>query len=161
MAKIPLTQGQFAIIDDSDFEWLNQWKWYASKTKKNTFYAQRQLYRKEGNLIILMHRLIMNTPNGMETDHKNGDGLDNRRENLRVATRTQNQGNSTLRKDNKTGYKGVHWFKPTRKWRAQLIIKDKFSYVGYFDDLLEASEAYNQAAKKYFGEFARLNNVIE
>lgn len=151
MKKILLSNGGFAIVDKEDFEYLNQWKW----TRHNAGYAIRSIYK---NGTRFMHRQILNTPKGMETDHINGDRLDNRRENLRMATHQENCRNMRPLK-NKSGYKGVQWYKRDQRWVAFLTVNDKHIYLGYFDDPKDAAEAYNKGAKKYFGEFARLNQL--
>lgn len=110
---------------------------------------------------IFMHRVILNTPLGYETDHSNGDGLDNRKENLRIATASQNKWNRNKYKNNTSGYKGVSWEKDRGRWRAYIILKTERIHLGYFNDKHEAARAYNAAAIKYHGEFACLNQVGE
>jgi hypothetical protein len=106
----------------------------------------------------MMHRLIMNTPKGMDTDHINGDSLDNRRCNLRICTHAQNQRNlKKILGNNK--YKGVSLFKKTQKWRARIQINRMGLHLGYFDTEEEAAKAYNEAAEKHFGEFSRINII--
>lgn len=150
MKSIPLTQGKIALVDDGDFEWLNQWKWCCS----GDGYAKRL---DVGRKTILMHRIIAETPAGMDTDHINGDTLDNRRENLRVCSHHQNTQNRGINRNNVSGKKGVYWRKDMEKWRVVIKVNYQPIHVGYFDDLEEASRAYDEAAKKYRGEFARLN----
>ena len=150
MKKIKLSRGKYTIVDDEDFEWLNRWKW----SYNSLGYARMgQNYKT-----ILMHRLIMNTPHGMETDHINGNGLDNRRSNLRICTRSQNKMNTCLSSKNTSGYKGVCWNKNSKKWRAEIEYK-KSICLGYFDNKIDAAKAYNQKAKELFGEFAKLNKI--
>lgn len=146
MKKIKLTQGKFAIVDDSDFEVLNQHGWNASKTGRY-FYATR-----DGGKVY-MHRQIMDTPPGADTDHINGDGLDNRRSNLRVCSRSENLRNTGIGKNNNSGYKGVSWAKDKRKWLAQIMVNGKYIRLGYFLSPADASEAYIDAAKDLHGEF--------
>lgn len=120
MKQIYLTQGKKAQVDDIDFEWLNQWKWYCDKG-----YAVRNVAIPNGKQEALyMHRLINQTPKGSDTDHINRNKLDNRRSNLRTATRSLNIINRNPRKDNKSGFTGVNWDKQYKKWRA-LIRKDR------------------------------------
>lgn len=154
MKRIKLTQGKYAIVDDEDFERLNYYNWSLGKTgntKKE--YAKISIKRKT----IKMHRLIMNTPQGMDTDHINGNGLDNRKSNLRICTQSQNEANKGLQKNNTSGFKGVQWNKQYKKWSAKINKNKKSFYVGYFTDKKEAAKAYNTKAKELFGEFARLN----
>lgn len=146
--QIELTQGQVAIVDDEDFEFLNQWKWFAQKDK-NTFYAVRGFGKR-----IRMHRVIMNTPNDMQVDHIDGNGLNNTRANLRNCTVAENTRNRKKPSTNTSGYMGV--FPSAKKWRAE-ITHGKKIHLGYFDNPVDAAHAYDQAAKEYFGEFAKTN----
>jgi hypothetical protein len=150
MKQIPLTQGRFSMVDDADFLWLMQRNWRATK-RGNTWYASA------GRLfgVVHMHRLITNAPKEMQVDHINGDGLDNRRSNLRVCTRAENQGNRKMSKNNAAGYKGVAPY--GGKYRSQIKHNGKVYHLGYFTDPVEAARAYDAAAKKYHGEFAKLN----
>ena len=154
MKKIPLTQGLFALVDDGDFEYLSQWKWLARK-EKNTYYAQRGV-RKNGKLTVVhMHRLILRAEDGFDVDHRNGNGLDNQKFNLRKATRSQNKMNlQNLNSNNTSGVTGVSWFKITQKWRAQITLNKKAKTIGYFDDKADAIKARRDAEKKYFGDFS-------
>lgn len=156
--EIPLTQGKVAIVDAADYEWLMQWKWCASSYCK-TWYARRSIVLPDGRKsTVKMHRVIMGATNpGIEIDHKNGDGLDNTRGNLREATRGQNQFNTRIRSDNVSGYKGVDWYNQRGKWRAQIRIGGKTTYLGLFVDIRDAVAAYDNAARELFGEFARTN----
>ena len=150
MSKIiPLTQGKEAIVDDEDYEWLSQWKWFISKRK----YASRHF----GDKLMYMHRMIMNTPSGMETDHINGNELDNRRENLRICTRKENARNIKYNSNNTSGYKGVVWDKRNKKWRAQISYDKINKTLGRFENILDAVLAYDTAAKELFGAFAKTN----
>lgn len=145
MKKIPLTQNKFALVDDEDFERVIKYKWYFNKGG----------YAFSTNTPpLIMHRLIMNTPPNMDTDHINGNGLDNRRCNLRIATTAQNVQHQRIKSNNKTGYKGVMWYKAGQKWHAQITHNYKKHHLGYFLTKEEAIATYNQAAQKYFGEFA-------
>lgn len=158
--SILLTQGKYALVDVEDYEYLRQWKWYYIKEG----YAVRSDYSNgRPAQQIKMHRQIMGEPEGMEVDHENGDKLDNRRLNLRVATRNQNQQNTGIPKNNTSGYKGVSWNTQVKKWKACLQVqingKRKTVYLGHYHNPVEGAKAYNQAALEYFGDFARLNNV--
>lgn len=156
MKTIPLSKGYEAIVDDEDYEWLNQWKWYALVTG-NTVYAVRS-YKEDGKKItILMHRLITDAPDGMVVDHINHNGRDNRRTNLRVVTGRENNLNSRLRKDNPTGYRGVRQWMNRPRWNARIRVDGRDIHLGYHATPEDAARAYDQAAKKYFGEFAQLN----
>lgn len=108
---------------------------------------------------INIHNLILVKKDGLMIDHINRNTLDNRKCNLRYATYSQNSINRKLQKNNTSGYRGVHWFKITKKWKAKITCNKKRIYLGYYKSKIEAAKAYNKAAKKYFGEFAVLNNV--
>lgn len=157
MKHIPLTQGKFAIVDDEDFDWLSQWKWcfnqgYAARTQNiGTFNG------KEKKIGIQMHRLILGTPNGVETDHHDGDGLNNQRDNLREATSSQNQMNRASKINSTSLFKGVSWSRHKKRWVAQITINKKVTYIGSFRNEVDAAKAYNEAAIIHYGEFARLN----
>lgn len=149
---IPLTQGKFAIVDADDYEFLMQWRWFAENSKKNRYYARANIKAKK----IRLHRLILNDPQGFQIDHINGDTLDNRRCNLRIATHSQNNQNRRKTKG-RSKYKGVYFYKPYSNWRAQIQIDGVMKFIGYYPCEESAAKAYNEAALKYFGEFARLN----
>lgn len=137
MAKIKLTQDKYAIVDDADFEWLNQWKW---KLNWNG-YACRNA-RADGRYVkTYMHRLINATPTGQDTDHINRNKLDNRRSNLRDATRSQNNFNMLPSVANTSGTKGVSWSKQRNSWRAYIKIAGRQVYLGRFKDKQDAINA--------------------
>lgn len=154
MKKIPLTRGQFAIVDEADYDWLNQWNWYAEKAP-HTFYALRTVRIDGKKKSIRMHRLIMNTPADMETDHIDGEGLNNRRYNLRNATHQDNMINCARWKSGTSKYRGVSWHITEKKWYAQITVNYKNIYIGCFDTEIEARDAY----EAYRSE-ARKNQII-
>lgn len=144
----------YATVDDEDFDELNKHKWHATKIG-NTFYARRQVYSKTSKKIrILMHREIMNTPPGMETDHIDRNGLNNCRENLRICTKAQNRLNQGPMKNNTSGYKGVSWASWMGKWLVQISINGKQKKMGYFSSKEEANSQYYRLSAEYHGEFA-------
>lgn len=155
--EIPLTKGLIAIVDD-EWHWLDTWKWYAQKCG-NKYYARHKERYPEGMKIISMHRLIMNAKPGQKIDHINGNSCDNRVDNMRFCTDSQNFQNSRKRKGCSSKYKGV--FKSGRKWRSQICIPgtSKSMSIGNFETEKEAALAYDEKAKELFGEFARLNFV--
>jgi len=156
--KIPLTQGKFAIVDPDDYPHLSKYKWRLCKTKgKNVLYAERSIRLPNGKYSrILMHRQLINVPEGYVLDHINGSGLDNRRANLRLATIAQNAWNSKKRNP-RSGYKGVWLAKDKGLWRAAIFCNRKRKHLGYFKDKVDAAKAYDKAATKLHKEFAVLN----
>ncbi len=167
--QISLTQGKFAIVDDEDFEYLNEYNWYAYKGRA-TFYARRNVRDEKTNkqTLIRIHREILKAKKGQHVDHINHNGLDNRKENLRVCNNSENSMNSRKHKTYNGGrkpsskFKGVYWYKRTKKWRVRITINYKLIHLGYYNDEIEAAKAYDNAAIKYFGEFAKLNyNRVE
>ena len=159
MKTIPLTQGKVAIVDDADYERLNRHKWCAHKNV-NTWYADRK--ERQGNkyIMVMMHREILNPPSGMQTDHKDGNGLNNQRHNLRIATCSQNQHNGRKRKGT-SRFKGVYWNRSHAMWHAHIRVKRKRFHLGYFLYETEAAKAHDQAAQRYFSEFANTNFLKE
>lgn len=154
MKEIKLTRGKVALVDDDDFEWLNQWKWYA-----NNNYATRNIYGSK-KTTITMHRLIMKTVGSkICVDHIDGNRLNNQRQNLRLATKSQNAANKFATKGT-SKYLGVWWNKQGNGWQAEVKKNYIKFYVGIYKDEKEAALAYNAAAIEKHGEFARLN-VIE
>jgi HNH endonuclease len=153
---IPLTQGQVAIVDVGDYEWLmSVGKWQA-KFHKNTghFSATHQKYVDKKRVAILwMHREIMQAPKGLLVDHRNRNSLDNRRFNLRLATYSQNAANKRTSRKNKSGYPGVCWQKDCNKWRAYVAIDGAQKYLGLFSSLGEAVSVRSEYAKRIYGEF--------
>lgn len=156
MRRISLTQEKFAIVDDEDFEYLNQYKWhyglgYALKCIPNT-------KNKKGRKI-QMHRLLMNISNEISIDHINGNGLDNRRYNLRICTHKENLSNQKPQIGKSSKYKGVYWHKGIKRWFSRIKVNGITVFLGSFIDEKAAARAYNRAAKLYFKEFSRLNII--
>lgn len=149
MKVIPLTRGKIATVDDADYEALICHKWMAHTDGRN-WYACRTKHK------IKMHRVLMNAPATFQVDHINGDGLDNRRHNLRLVTNKQNCWNQR-KKGGMSKYKGVCWYKDHGKWAASITQHSKRIFLGYFETEEAAGRAYDQAAHKLFGQFARPN----
>ncbi len=154
MKEIGLTQGQVALVDDEDYDYLMQWKWYAQGSKKsNYFYA----VRNEAKDKILMHRVILDLNDKSKTaDHKNHNTLDNQKQNLRIASVAQNSCNRiSLHKSSK--FLGVNKTKVRNTWRASITKNYTTKYLGSFKTEEQAALAYDMAAKAIHGEYANLN----
>jgi hypothetical protein len=164
MKKISLTQGQVALVDNSDFDFLNQWKWYAHKKKDdNTFYARRKGNRKENFKTIFMHRVILNIPHGDKRipDHINRNGLDNRKCNLRIVNHSINRNNSKILSNNTSGYRGVHYSKKDKRWRSRISINGKRINIGTYKDIIDAAKAYDVVVLELIGVIIPLNFQIK
>jgi hypothetical protein len=151
--------GKFALVDADDCEELNKHKWHYSGG-----YAMRKIGRNKRHTL-LMHRVVNKTKNGFDTDHINRNRLDNRKKNLRSCTRQENNANAGLHKNNTLGVKGVYILRKKYKEKtyeyimSQITVNGKGIHLGHFKTIPEASQAYNEAAQKYFGEYAKLNEV--
>lgn len=162
MKEITLTKGYVALVDDEDYEWLNQYKWHAD-VRKNTknVYAKRTTWvnRKVGG--VLMHRQILGILDKpeIEGEHKDRNGLNNQRENIRQATRSQNLWNTSSAKNATSKYLGVYWYKTRSQWKSEIMKDRKRKCLGYYQHESDAAMAYNTAAKELHGEFANLNQI--
>jgi len=152
--KIPLTQNEFTLVDVEDFDKLIGYKWHCVKGKY-TIYAR--VKRKGKHL--LMHRLIMNAKKGQIIDHINGNGLDNRRHNLRFVTNQQNRWNCNKPGKGKSKYVGVTWHIKDKKWQAQIRHNGKLIHLGSFENEEEAARMYDKEVIKLRGEYGRINGV--
>lgn len=157
MREIKLTQGQVALVDDEDYERVNQFKWYAQK-HRNTFYAKRNVFIDGRHTTQRMHRFIMgNNLKKPMIDHGDGNGCNNQRYNLRPCTPSENMMNSVSRKNSFSIYKCVYWNKIAKKWMANIRTNGKSTHLGYFNNEIDAARAYDAACIRYFGEFAHPN----
>ena len=143
--------------DDEDYEYLIQYKWYLNARDNGRYnYVRRENYGKHGEPIS-MHRDVMKAKKGEYIDHIDHNCLNNQKYNLRICTHKDNSRNSLLRRDSKSGFKGVCWHKRGKKWSAQITVYYKKIHLGLFSDKIKAPKVYDEAAKKYFGEFAHTN----
>ena len=154
---IKLTRGMATIVDPEDYALVSQYKWHARYDPKTRSYRALHSHRQEGprnQRTIYLARLIMSAHPGSHVDHINHDTLDNRRCNLRVCSPAEN---NMGRKSHIKEYKGVHWHTRDCVWNANIRVNKRLIHLGSFKNKLEAAKAYDEAAKRYFGEFACLN----
>ena len=154
-----MSQPRYARVDPADYKRLRNYEWYTKRGLKSfhahTFARDSKTGKTKRKY---MHRMLHETPEGMMIDHINHDGMDNRRANLRAATRSQNLYNRKKWSGTYSSkFKGVTWHKGKRKWQARIGFQNKRVHLGFFTDEIEAAKAYDRAAKKYHGEFAYLN----
>jgi hypothetical protein len=156
--RINLGEGKWVILDQEDYYRLSGFKWYVNGNGVN-FYAFRNMVVGPGlTRMKSMHREIMGSPKGMLVDHRNRDTFDNRRANLRLATHSQNSCNSNINKAGRSSqYRGVSFDRKRKYWNVQVVLEGKYVFFGRYKSEIEAAKAYDEAARKYHGEFARLN----
>jgi hypothetical protein len=157
--KIDLGRGQFTILDPQDYYRFGNFKWWVHSNGSNLYAARTEITEKLQSKIIYLHRMICDPPDGLVVDHRFGNTLDNRRENLRLATHSQNMRNRRKIANTSSRFIGVWLDKKRNKWTAQIRYNGKKLWLGRFSSELAAAKAYDTAAKKYYCEFARLNNV--
>jgi len=156
---IKLTRGFCCKIDDEDFDLVSKYKW-ASNINRRTVYAKTNIKDEFGKVkTISMHRLIMGNPINLQIDHINHNGLDNRKENLRICSSIENRFNCNSYKGSSSKYKGVSWDKNANKWSSKIRINKILKHLGCFKSEIEAARKYNTMASLHFGEYANLNNV--
>lgn len=156
IALKPYKHGKVALVSDRDYEWLSKYDWELVTKEDGALYAMHVDWNGGDRIRIYMHRLITNCPDDMEVDHENRDGLDNRRENLRICTGLQNNANKKARSDSDSGYKGIEWDAVRNRWLSKVKCNGERA-TGRFRTLKEAIDFYNENAAKFFGEFAWLN----
>lgn len=160
MKLIPLPKGLYAKVDDDDFERLNKFKWYTLRQGKSSLnlYARRTARINRRNVTILMHREILQG-NHSRTDHIDGDGLNNQKDNLRIATPVQNGMNMKLKKHS-VPYKGVSQVKSSKRFKSVIKINKQYSFLGTFSTAIDAAIAYDAAAYLHYGDYARTNQKM-
>lgn len=160
MKAIPLTQGKTAFVNGEDFDDISRFKWQAMECHR-TWYAIRTVNNSTGKFHVMMHRQIaLRTgiiTEDLKVDHKDGDGLNNLRSNLRAATIEQNNFNARKQNNRSSRFKGVSWKSKNGNWVVQIGFRGKNTHIGSFSDEAEAAKAYDKVAKSLFGEFAWLN----
>lgn len=150
MIKIPLQNGAYALVDDADYDKVRAYRWHYYDSGKRRYVVS-------GNTIL--HRFILDAPSDMFVDHVNGDGLDNRRCNIRLCTPKENTRNRSVHENGTSGYKGVSWHKVRSAWSAQIGVDYRLVHLGLYESPEDAAIVYNHAAIKYHGDFARLNDI--
>ncbi len=156
VAYVPLTKAHVAIIDAADVDLVDGYSWYAMPNGK-TVYARRGELHCGKSRTVFLHRVILGILDPkIQTDHIDRNGLNNRRTNLRVATRSENMRNKGAQRNNKSGFKGVSWNADMRKWEAKINILGRQTRLGMFDAVEAAHAAYREAAEKFHGDFARV-----
>ncbi len=158
MAQLKTKCGKLITIDDCDFDLLNKKRWHLNSGKYAVASIKTGYYKYK---LVRLHRIVlgMSHEDLRVVDHMNGDKLDNRRSNLRICTSSQNARNRKIHSNNKSGYKGVSLHKASGLYTVKIRVEGKTINVGYFKNDIIAANAYNDAALKYHGEFARLNKI--
>lgn len=154
MQYVELTKGMQALVDDEDFERICEYSWHLLG-RKNTLYASRTVMENGKKVNIMMHRLILRVNDkSLHVDHINGNGLDNRKENLRLVSRNQNMRNlNHKRSNNSSGYRGVCYDKNSGKWLSYIYVNSKQIKLGRFSEIKDAALAFDKAAKELFGPY--------
>ncbi|RAK52107.1 AP2/ERF family transcription factor [Phenylobacterium deserti] len=153
--EIPLTKGKVAIVDDADFDWLSQWKWMCSNGGRAVRGPRGEERYPKRHRLIMMHRQLLQAPDGLEVDHIDGDPLNNQRSNLRLCTHQQNMKNRSGYRSDKL--KGAFFNRSIGRWQAVIVCDGRRHYLGTFGAELDAALAYDKAARELHGAFARLN----
>jgi len=151
---LPLKNGELTLVDDDIFYALSQFKWMRDGTKNNAVTGTSKIQGERR-----LHRIIMNAPKDKEVDHIDGNVLNNQRANLRICTRRQNARNRKKNKNSKSPYKGVQWLKEIKMWQAKIRIDGKLKALGIYKTAKNAARAYNKAAIKHFGLYAKINKI--
>lgn len=163
MKEIPLTQGYVALVDDEDHETLSKYDWFVQKGRCTQYAARKMTLSYNKYCTVYMHRLILGLPIGdkRQVDHINHNGLDNRRQNIRIATSQENHFNRRTLAISTSQYKGVSWNRNLKKWKSRITINGKETHIGYFDKEIDAAIAYDKVALNEFKEFALTNFPVK
>lgn len=157
MKLIPLTQGYCAEVSDRDYTRVSKFSWQAQKLGR-VIYAKRGVWNGKNNDCQLLHHFVLGVPSSVRLDHRDGDGLNNCRRNLRRATKQQNaRGFQRKSRRNTSRFRGVHWDSERKKWEAQIAVNGRSKYIGRFSSELTAARIRDKEAKRLFGSFAHLN----
>lgn len=159
MKEIRLSTGQVTIVDDYVFDWAVWFNWRLGEAVRGVSYAITQVRHNGRNVKLYLHKLILAPRQGLHVDHINRNPLDNRVSNLRLATYSQNMANRGAFRGCSSQYKGVRFHRRENKWEARIQANKKPIWLGNFESEIDAALAYNEAAQKYHGEFAVLNEV--
>lgn len=158
MKKIKLTQGQYTLVNNLDYKFLNQWKWCVQwSDNTRSFYAVRTIWIGDKTKTIRMARLILGAKKGQIVDHINHDTLDNRRKNLRICNHSENMQNRRRKRNSTSGYKGVSWNNVMNQWQAQIRVNGKLINLGFSKSKRTMAKTYDVYAIKLFGKFAHIN----
>lgn len=160
VVELRLSQGKLTTIDRADLELVESYgRWRQFKSSSGcTYYAMAAIRKPDGRQTsLLLHRLLTGAPKGVRVDHRDGNGLNNRRSNLRLATGTQNCSNRAHAQNNTSGFKGVSSAKRGGKWKAYVSVNHNKIHLGYYTDRWAAAVAYNVAALGHFGDYAAIN----
>jgi hypothetical protein len=156
VAYVPLTKGCEAAIDIADIPRVEAWSWTALEGRHTT-YARRAVLVGSGYRTVYLHCAIWGETLGLEIDHIDGNGLNNQRSNLRLATHSENMRNQRLSRNSSSGLKGASWSKSNQRWQAQITIERKHCHLGFYDTPEEAHEAYARASVELHGQFGRVS----
>jgi hypothetical protein len=158
--SFPINGGVSVLLDEEDVPHVERFVWSAQVHPRTT-YAQANVWRGGQRTTMTLHRFIARAEDNEHVDHRNGDGLDCRKENLRTCLKFQNNQNARTRVDNTSGFKGVSWYPAGKKWSAGIMLDGKRRHIGYYATKEDAARAYDVVAQKAFGEFSWLNFPTE
>lgn len=159
MKEIPLTKGKVALVDDEDYTALMNYTWRAIEDGGN-WYACMSMGSKSKQRRLMMHRILLQLTDPKEVcDHKDGNGLNNQRDNIRKCSNQKNSCNRRMKRNNSIGYKGVIFKPKHKKYQASINVNGKFIWGGHFDTPTQAAVRYNELAIVHHGAFANLNTI--